>query len=213
MTPGPITIFECPKCDNLLSVESLYSSNTFGAKLFSDGKFIAPNQPEFPKITKCLKCDEIFWINKAKEVGEYMMGETIDDRWTNAQKARFLSVYEYYHALEHQIYTSGYHELFFRQRILWGFNDRVRFGEPMFLNDSDKRLYLDNINKLLDILDSEDFNQKILSAELNRNLGDFGKCMEILTTNIGAQYKWVINAYERECKLKNVSVFEFPDVH
>jgi len=213
MLPGPTTILKCPKCDNLLSVESLYTGNTFEAEMFSDGKFIAICDPEFPKITKCSKCDEIFWIDKAKKLGKYRIGDEIDERWANAQKANFLNVYEYNQALERNIFNSDYKELFFRQRILWGFNDRVRSGDPMFIHDSDKSLYHDNIQKLMGILDHKDLNQKILAAELNRNSGDFEKCMEILTSINDPKLTWLIKAFEKECKLKNKNVFIFPEDH
>ena len=213
MLPGPITIFECPKCDNLLSIESLCTSNNFEAELFSDGKFIAVCDPEFPKITKCSKCNEIFWIDKAKQIGKYRIGDKIDEQWANAEKTKFLNIYEYNQALECSIFNSDYQELFFRQRILWGFNDRVRSGEPMFINDSDKILYHDNIHKLLEILDHKDLNQKILAAELSRNLGNFEKCMEVSESINDAKLTWLINSFEKECKLKNKNVFQFPEDH
>jgi hypothetical protein len=52
MRPGPDYIFECPKCSTLIKRGSLKSGNGFGAKLFSDGKQVAPRLPEFPKLTK-----------------------------------------------------------------------------------------------------------------------------------------------------------------
>jgi hypothetical protein len=210
---GPTTIFECQKCDNLLSIESLYTSNTFDAELFSDGKLIAICKPEFPKITKCSKCNEIFWIDKANKVGKYKFGDKIDERWAKAEKARFLNIYEYNQALKCNIYFSDYKELFFRQRILWGFNDRVRSGEPMFINDSDMSLYHDNMHKLLEILECKDLNKKILAAELNRNLGNFEKCMEILAGINDPKIAWLISAFDKECNLKNTKVFKFPDSH
>jgi hypothetical protein len=45
------------------------SGNTFGAKVFSDMKRVAPMLPEFPRITICPKCNTIFWLSKAEEVG------------------------------------------------------------------------------------------------------------------------------------------------
>ena len=69
MLPGPDYIYECPKCQNHVVRGSLTSGNTFGQKLFSDGKTIAPMLPRFPDLTKCPKCKTIFWMHKVKEVG------------------------------------------------------------------------------------------------------------------------------------------------
>ena len=71
MIPGPEYIYKCPNCGNLLSRGSLMSGNTFGAKLFSDGKRITPMLPEFPNLTKCKKCNRFIWVNKLQEVGTY----------------------------------------------------------------------------------------------------------------------------------------------
>ena len=72
MIPGPDYIYECPnsKCPNHLIQGSLASGNTFGQRIFSDGKNIAPMLTQFSTITKCQKCDTIFWMKDAKKIGE-----------------------------------------------------------------------------------------------------------------------------------------------
>lgn len=53
MIPGPNYVYKCPNCSALLTRESIASGNSFGSKLFSDGKRIAPMNPELPNLTKC----------------------------------------------------------------------------------------------------------------------------------------------------------------
>ena len=124
MLLGPDSIYKCPQCDNLLSVGRLMSGNTFGAHLYSDGKSIAPMMTEFPKITKCSKCKTIFWISKAKKVGEQefgiadiLEGTLEDQKYQNAQTARFLSLNDYTIALKSQVYTSVKEEFYIRKRL------------------------------------------------------------------------------------------------
>ena len=62
MIPGPPELFKCPSCDEILCRGSIMSGNTIGSRLFSDGKTISPMLPDFPQISECLGCDEIFWL-------------------------------------------------------------------------------------------------------------------------------------------------------
>ena len=71
MKPGPDYIYKCPVCGKLVKRGSLMSGNTFGAKLYSDGKNDAPMLPDFPNLSKCAKCDTIFNLRELKEVGAF----------------------------------------------------------------------------------------------------------------------------------------------
>ena len=62
MIQGSDYIYKCPKCGNLLKKLTLISGNTFQGTVYSDGKSIYPMLPEIPNLTKCKKCDEIFWL-------------------------------------------------------------------------------------------------------------------------------------------------------
>ena len=42
MLPGPNQIVACPHCEALAQYETLTSGNTFGARVWTDGKQIAP---------------------------------------------------------------------------------------------------------------------------------------------------------------------------
>jgi hypothetical protein len=208
MIIGPDIIYKCPICGANIFKGSLTSGNTFGAKLFSDAKQIAPMLPEFPAITKCRTCDSIFWFRNAEVVGEaaFPSSETVDK--SNAYPATFLTIDEYLTAIDAGICESVDDEYFIRQRILWKFNDRVRYGDPLFNNEIEKKVWTDNINSLLDIIDYDDINQKILAAELHRYLGDFDKCLEIMDSMENPQLVWLKDAFREECGKKNKEVFQ-----
>lgn len=208
MLQGPNYIYQCPKCDNLLSKGSLDSGNTFGTKMYSDGNRISPMLSEFPNLTKCSKCNTIFWLSKMKELGSYELGKNINEQWRAAEEAKFLTVYEYFTALETLISITKDDELFIRRRILWHFNDKTRIGEPLFSSKTDENLWLDNIKTLLDLLDINDINEKILLAELNRNLGNFERCVGILDSIEMTNLVWLKKAYKNECDIKNTKVFQ-----
>lgn len=102
MTPGPTYVYKCPSCENFISRESIASGNTFGSKLFSDGKRISPMLPEFPDLTRCKKCNKIFWLSKMKEIGTYWDNE----EWENADEADFLTIKDFFRAIEEVVYQN-----------------------------------------------------------------------------------------------------------
>lgn len=183
------------------------TANTFGAKLYSDGKSIAPMFPDVPEITKCSICEGIFWLKNQKEIGERNLWDE-ESEWKDVKGAEFLTIYEYQSALDNKIYESKDDEIYLRQRIWWGFNDRVRFDEPIFTSETDEKLWLDNIKKLLELLDINELEEKIMIAELYRNIGEFQKCIEIVTVLENTELDWIREALVSECLEKNRSVVQ-----
>jgi len=211
MLPGPDTIYQCPQCDNFISVGSLMSGNTFGAKLYSDGKHVAPMMPEFPKITRCSKCKTIFWISKSKKIVQRGFGiaEILEDqKYQNAQTARSLSLNDYSTALKKEVYTSDEEEIYIRKRLWWCFNDKVRDGKWLFISEGNSQRWSENTNRLMELLDATDDNEKIMLAELNRNLGYFEKCMDLLNSSENPEFNWLKTEFEKKCNDKNTKVFQ-----
>jgi hypothetical protein len=69
MLPGPDQIIACPKCQALAKYMTLRSGNTFGARLWTDGKRAAPMLPLPPEVVKCQHCGECYWLEAADKVG------------------------------------------------------------------------------------------------------------------------------------------------
>ena len=212
MLPGPDTFYQCPKCPNLLYRGSLMSGNTFGQTLYSDGYRYYPMMIEFPHLVKCSKCNTIFWIDKAKELGTYEEGQQagiIDEQWENAQGVSFLSIEEYFRAIEMHVFNNKEEEIFIREKIWWSYNDRIRNGEQLYNSDNDKVLWANNIKGLMDLLDENNIEQKITIAELNRNLGQFAECMSIINSIDIPEINWLKERVEKECDEKNNKVIQF----
>lgn len=203
MLPGPNYVYKCPKCNNLLTKGSLMSGNTFGAEIFSDGKRIAPMLPEFPNLTKCKKCDTILWLSKLKEIGIYKWGDKDNSNWENANNAEFLSIEDYNRALDNGLAETKQEEIFIRQRIWWAYNDRKRNGNNPFIDENDEVKWKENCEKLISLLDYSNLNQRIMIAEIKRNLGDFKSCMEIIKGIDNDELNWLKNKVTKECELKN----------
>lgn len=207
MKYGPNYIYECPKCDNLIQNRSLMSGNTIDAELYSDLRRIAPMLPEFPNLTECKKCRNIFWLNKTKEIGEYSWGDESNPLWENADLAEFLSIHNYFKALIVSLAENQNEELFIRKRIWWSYNDRLRKGRKLFRFINDEVRWKANIDRLLELLDIEQVDHKIMIAELHRNLGEFGRCLELINSIEDAELDWLKTRFNRECSNRNTNVF------
>ena len=217
----PRWIHQCPNCENILSAGIYYVGSSVIRRDFSDGRTVPPGAPVYPVITKCSKCETIFWTNNLIRIRTYVKSKKaghsikIDERWEKSESAAFLTLDEYIEALTKCINRStceenNYEEeVYIRDMIHWGFNDRTRSGEPLFQHDSDKSVYTDNIYWLLKDLNMNDSSHRTKIAELHRNLGEFEKCMEILKMD-RRNTDWVYDAFEKECNLKNTLVFEYP---
>jgi hypothetical protein len=207
MLPGPVYIYKCPHCENLLTRESLMSGNTFGATLYSDGRQIAPMLPEYPELTRCKRCNSFLWLSRLKEIGIYHLGEKVKKQWQNADAAEFLGIEDYFQVIAVGMAKNSEDELYIRQRIWWLSNDRFRYEQTESDGDDDPRQEV-NLNRLLQLLDPQDINQLMMKAELYRNLGEFEKCLQIIESIDNDDLQWIKEKFISECKRKNRLVFE-----
>lgn len=179
------------------------SGNNIGAKLYSDGKTIAPMLPEFPDLTKCKRCDNIFWLSKLEKIGTYEWWDHETPMWLKADRAEFLGIDDYFKAIDIGVAENELEEFFIRQGIWHAYNDRIRNGENLFVDVNDEIKWNENCHKLISFLDLSDLNQRIMIAELKRNLGDFDSCLDIIKKIDNNNLNWLKEKFIRECELKN----------
>ncbi len=208
MLPGPNLIYKCPHCGNLISNGSLLSGNNLGATIYSDGKQIAPMLPEFPELTKCKQCNTTLWLSKIEELGYDDAHDESNPEWEKADKADFLEIDEYFEALENKLYENKDEEFFIRHRIWWAYNDRLRNQQEIFTDESDEWRWKENLNKLLPLLDLSDINQRIMAAEIHRNLGKFYDCITLIVDIDNDELDWILDTLVNECNNFNRWVVE-----
>lgn len=208
MIKGPNYVYECPNCGSHLTRESFVSGSTFGAKIFSDGKQIAPLLPELPNLIKCKKCNAFFWLSKLKKTGTYNVGDNVNSKWENAQKIDFLEIDDYFIAIHKGIAENKDEESYIRQQIWWAYNDRIRASQEIFSEENDELRWIENLKKLKELIDDSDIYQKILIAEIDRNLGDFESCISIIQSIDNDEVSWLKEKLLNECKQKNKWVIE-----
>ncbi len=130
MIPGPDKVIECPKCKGLVRGFTLMSGNTGWARMWTDGKMIAPMLSQLPAVTKCKKCGHYFWASDAKEIGKIPLrraeAEKIPSKWKAAGHIRELSETEYLEAIDIGIASTKEQELYLRICAWWAGNDSLR---------------------------------------------------------------------------------------
>lgn len=208
MIPGPNLVYKCPNCGNFLINGSLMSGNTFGAVLYSDGKRVAPMLPEFPDLTKCKKCNTFFWLSKIKVFEKEDWFDIDNSQWEGVDSAEFLEIEDYFNAINQGAFENKDEELLIRQRIWWSYNDRIRDGLDIFNDKSDELRWTENIQILKTLLDPSDINQRIMIAEINRNIGDFETCIKIIQSIDNDELNWLKEKIVDECNKKNKWVIE-----
>ena len=206
----PLMSLKCPKCEHLLLRGSLLSANNIGADLYSDGKQIGLMMRDFPEVTICEKCNTIFWLKNSELMVTVKEAEKKKLPVKNATDVRFLTIAEYFRALELKISETTEAEIYLRQYIFWTFNDRLRNSEELFNSEEEKILWNSNIIRLIEILDPENSDQKILLADLHRTLGNFEKCMELIESVENENLRWLKNGFRNECAKNNKNVFVIP---
>jgi DNA-directed RNA polymerase subunit RPC12/RpoP len=205
MLPGDNIIYKCPNCGKKVYNPSLISGNNLGAELYSDGKQIAPMLPEFPTVTQCPDCGTLFRLTEPNQIGVSEPWEEIDD---DIAEAKQLSIKGNLKAIEQEFFDDNTGEVEFRINIWHLFNDRVRKGKPLFKNDADKKVWEDNLHKLLDLLDRDVTNEMIMAAEVYRNLGKFDECMSLITKIANPNMNWLTEKFKIGCEKQNTLVFK-----
>lgn len=202
MFSGPIFVRQCPRCEQVFKVDITPSANTFGAKLWTDGKFEEPMHQEQELIGCCPGCGAAFWIRDSKEVAAVglKVGRLADVYQTSpyikpAEAKDCLSVL----ATSRQGRAG---EVYLRV-ILWQiWNNKRRNGYGPAMSQEEKS----NLISLMKIVEPKNLNQLILLAEINRELGRFETSERILAlaepvTDEGAMFVRYLASIQ-ECQVR-----------
>lgn len=175
MLPGPKIIKKCSECFQLIEEHTIMSGNTFGATFWTDGKIDFPMLPDQPSLIKCPHCHALLWIDEQEQVG-------IIDRWgerdnfIGSQSYDIPSVDDHFTLLE-KGNSNTKKEKYLRMRAWWAGNDERRESQvkcPL----SDKEIK--NLQMLADMLVETNSNDRLLKAEIMRELGRFDNAIDLL---------------------------------
>jgi hypothetical protein len=175
MIPGPDIVISCPHCAAL---------------------------SRLPSVAVCPVCHTFYWVEEAQRVGEIhssFLHEATDasgaaPEWLEAPEVMEPSEADYLEMLgEKGGEFSEDDELNLRLLAWWRGNDAFRQVVPPLENDRQPPAEA-NMNRLLEVLDPEQLDQRLFRAELLRQLGRFEEAVETLAEISQASY---INAVVR----------------
>lgn len=180
MIQGPALIRRCSACRKLIAQHTIISGNTFGARFWTDGKMDAPMEPDEPWLVKCQHCGALLWIDEQKQIGKVQPWELGGRDEANFKEARPYvtpSAQDYFAILTKGV-ADGRKVRYLRVRAWWAGNDERRARADATPLSPDEVANLCALAALLDEADEED---RIMKAEVMREMGKYEEAMALLS--------------------------------
>ena len=200
--PARTFIRACPKCSAEIVQNAIMSGNTFGARMWTDGKMEAPMLPDYPLLVKCPDCKALLWIAEAKEIGR---GGFFDGNpgWSNAKQPELLSESDLLRALmAGQLPAEK--DLYLRYRYWWTINDAYRTNTSAVAAFTPLQERL--LRSLADVFDVADPDQRIAKAEIFRELKMYDDCIRLLADPFDNETYAEVVAFIKDLAEKKQSV-------
>jgi hypothetical protein len=212
MLPGPTEIIACPTCGGQLKRETWLSGNTFGAKLYTDGRQVAPMMPWQAPVCRCPHCSAFFWLTNALEIGTTGDGEESDVRSELRDPLALPepSEADYYDALKSGLAKDRDQERQLRVLAWWRSNDVFReLGSQPMSAPAGPTMRRENLDSLLALLAKEDGPEAvIMRAELLRELDEFDRACAVLDSLSDPNFNWVAVQLRALCEKRDTQVQE-----
>jgi hypothetical protein len=183
VTPGPTLVIACPHCDHLARQDTLASGNTLGARYWSDGAMFAPMLPEVPSVTRCDGCGGYYWIEDAREIGRLASPSAEAPReWRQAGVVRALAGDDWLDAVARGAAGTAERELYLRLHAWWAANDPYRVEGAAEADAPDFAPQVtENLLRLSALVPADDDENRLLKAEIARELGHFADAIALLS--------------------------------
>ena len=161
--------------------------------------------PETPWLVKCPHCGHLIWIDEAWQVGKKdPFGQS--SRWPDA-----LLTYEELNELEHlaaldtQLADTPKKIRYIRMRAWWQANDRFRETIPDRAADLSVQAR-SNMEALSNMLSESDENQRLMKAELARELGRFEEAERLLAFGYSNRVSTYVQRISELVKIRDARV-------
>ncbi len=189
MMPGPTIIKQCLECSQRIGEPTLCSGNTYGATYWTDGKCEALMLPMMPTIVKCPKCEAFLWLEDLEAIGEHdPFASNISEDFELYDEL----VREEYLAEANTKQQSLKREKYLRVSAWWMGNDERRQGsQDKPLSEVER----ENLIALADLC-GETPNDRVMKAEIFRELGDFPRAIDILGKIKDDDLMWVVKSIQ-----------------
>lgn len=185
MLPGPDQVLQCPSCAAAVLQPTISSGNTIGAIYYTDGYMDAPMFPQPSVLVRCPVCYEPFLRSQARLLGRYdRYGATMfadeaahaapDPAWRRAPRVAKVAVTDYVPVLIRRRFNRET-EVDLRIEFMQVCNHPRRQLAPDASRPAvtaTERANLQMLASLLDLLNPE---ERLILAEVRRQLGEFDR--------------------------------------
>ncbi len=210
MKLGPPRIVVCPLCKGLAKYRYLLSGNYIDARLWTDGKLIAPMLPQPPEVVKCKHCKECYWLSEAEKFSILNLLRILKASWTHPEFVEEPSEEEYYKAIGKNLAKTPQEEKALRILAWRRRNDAYRSETTsrieMHVDTSPQ--WRENLESLLSVLDDVNESDLIVKAEILRQLGRFQDATEILERISSPGYTVFVSQIRDLCETRDTFVGE-----
>jgi len=217
MTFGDPVVFYCPSCNKPMQMITCRSYTTLGGSLFSDGRQTG-GHGFTPDLVKCPNCGAVFFRHNIWAAKTMSMSDAAYIKYVKTPDRA-----DYIKALEKGLAKNRDEESQLREYLWRDLNNIIRHSGALaeskylelwkencavLLSLKEKSLEeMTNLKNAKKYDESEWFKALIMTAELNRNLGNFDECMNKLNSLSGSR-DWLKTQFEWECEAKNIFTFE-----
>lgn len=223
MLPGPEQVLQCPACGTVMLQPTISSGNTLDAVYYTDGYMDAPMLPQPAVLVRCPGCLAPFQRHRAQVLGEvdrYGTNLFPDERpatrrdpaWRRAPRVQPAERADYLADLATHRYARE-DEIELRLELMHLCNHPRRRLPPRAKRPPVTSLEQANLRKLAALLDLRDDEERVMLAEVRRELGDFEMAGAMLARDVpeelalaarrirqlvGARDRWVAEVSARE---------------
>lgn len=207
MTLGPNLILKIPRSGTLVKIATICTGNTFGAQYWTDGKREAPMLPDEPWLRRQPQTGELFWRDECEEVA-------VEPEWKESAAypsvpyAKEPGLDDYRRALLCGVASTPEKQQYVLIRFWWAANDPVRHGEASASSLPDFR---ERLLQLRSLLDTTNPNQRLMSAEAARQLGDFAAAGELMNFQFPEDYSRAVALITKLIREGNSTLHEITE--
>ena len=184
MIHGPDIVLKLPTSGVLVQIENIVTGNNAGARYWSDGKSDLPMWPDQPWLRRHPNTNELFWTDECEEISEEE-SRADQQEYPDIPYAEEPRVEDYKRALSSGVASTPEKERYIRMRYWWRANDPARYGKAAAPSLPEFRENLLKLRALLDVTDPE---QRLIAAEVSRQLRDFAAATLLLDFEFPTDY-------------------------
>lgn len=134
--------------------------------------------PDQPWLRKSPSEGVLFWSDECEQIGQmdiFASGKG-NPEWENLEFAEEPAECDYFAAISNGTADTEEKLRYVRMRLWWTGNDRVRRGEITKL----PKEHIQNLSELASLLSEKDPNQRLMKAEVLRELSRFDEALALL---------------------------------